>query len=96
MKPNEEEKKQEASVERFDVLISIDIQKHNKAIRERFFQTDVQYFSLDIGSVVGIEQLLLSVLNDLGDAGIKAAALEGFSDKMAALGVRLENTSQPG
>lgn len=89
------DKVKEVAEERFDVLISLNITKHNQADRERFFQTDVQYYKLDYASMVGIEQLMLGVLNQLGEAGIEAAKANGLAkgSLLEALGVVGQNES---
>jgi hypothetical protein len=82
------EKKEEQD-DRFDVIISLGITKHNKEARENFCQSDVQYFDLDYASMVGIEHLLLEVLNKLGEAGVKSAKIKGLSEKslLTVLGI---------
>ncbi len=88
---NEKDKKQDEQEEaRFDVILSIDIQRHNQeGGRKRFFQSDVQYYALDYAAVVGIEHLMLGVLNKLGEAGVKVALTKGVSNKslLTVLGI---------
>lgn len=80
---------EEQKDERFTVHLSMSITEHDHEDRLRSSSGDHQFDSVDYGTMVGLELLMLGVLNKLGEAGIKAAVRKGLGHKLQALGFEL-------
>ncbi len=67
---------------RFTVVISLDIKKDGLP----YFRAENQYSNTGYATVVGVQQLLIGVLNRLGEAGVELAMDKGLEDELRLLG----------
>lgn len=67
----------------FTVVISLDIKKDGLP----YFRGESQYSNTGYATVVGVQQLLIGVLNRLGEAGVELAMEKGLEDELRVLGV---------
>lgn len=72
---------------RFQVTLSLDIKLEDGAELRPFFVNTSVYSDLPYDGVITVQQLMLGVLNSLGDAGVAKALDAGLGEKLSALGL---------
>jgi len=73
--------------QRFSVSVVLDVKEvTTDGSAVDFFNSTVNYPNMGYDGVIGIEQAMLQVLQQLGDAGLKQAVALGHGEKMEAMG----------
>ncbi len=87
----EKDKDQDVVKERFKVELMLVIEKVDGERLSTYCDYHAAYSGVDHGAMVGIEHMVLGVLNKLGQVGIEAAVLKGFGDKLKLFGIDAEH-----
>lgn len=76
-----------AQDKRFEVTLALTVKEVKEDGVKPFFDNTLNYHDLPYDAVVGLEAMLVDVLNQLSDAGVVKAMELGLGDKLAAMGL---------
>ncbi len=83
----EKDKDQDVVEERYRVEVMLVIEKINGVNQTAHSDFHDSFSDVDLGTVVGIEHMMLAFQNKLGEVGIKVAVRKGFSEKLKLFGI---------